>query len=151
MRSQAEYEISATCVCYMEICHQFFSTQEYKRRLNDFLSLNYKGLLESHICKITKGYGQAKMNWQEKYLLIVDEVSMLGARTLHAVNEQLCRLRESRQNFGGIPIVLFCGDFHQFRPVQERSILLPSLALPWNEENSFTMEQRRQHDKAHAF
>jgi len=87
--------------------------------------------------------GQTKMNWQEKYLLIVDEVSMLGARTLHAVNEQLCRLRESRRDFGGIPIVLFCGDFHQFRPVEERSILLPSSAFPWNEGNSFTVEQRR--------
>jgi hypothetical protein len=35
------------------------------------------------------------MDWQEKYLLTTDEVSMLGARTLYAVNEQLCRLRES--------------------------------------------------------
>lgn len=25
------------------------------------------------------------MSWQEKYLLIVDEVTMVGARTLHAV------------------------------------------------------------------
>lgn len=94
--------------------------------------------------------GQAKMDWQEKYLLIVDEVSMLGARTLYAVNDQLCRLRESREDFGGIPIVLFCGDFHQFRPVQERSILLPSMVFPWNKGNGFTVEQRRQHDKAHG-
>jgi hypothetical protein len=91
-----------------------------------------------------------KMDWQEKYLLVIDEVSMLGARTLYAVNEQLCRFRESTRDFGGIPIVLFCGDFHQFRPVQERSILLPSGAIPWDEENSFTAEQRHQHDKAHA-
>jgi len=75
---------------------------------------------------------------------------MLGARTLCAVNEQLCRLRESTRDFGGIPIVLFCGNFRQFRPVQERSILLPSGAIPWDEDNSFTAEQRRQHDKAHA-
>ena len=75
---------------------------------------------------------------------------MLGARTLHAVNEQLCRLRESRRDFGGISTVLFCGDFHQFRPVEERSILLPSSAVPWNKGNSFTVEQRHQHDKAHA-
>ncbi|RKK11156.1 hypothetical protein BFJ66_g18345, partial [Fusarium oxysporum f. sp. cepae] len=67
-------------------------------------------------------HGQSRMDWQEKDLLVIDEVSMLGARTLHAVNEQLCRLRGSQQDFGGIPIVLFCGDFHQFRPVQERSI-----------------------------
>jgi hypothetical protein len=82
--------------------------------------------------------------------LIIDEVSMLGARTLHAVDEQLRRMRESQQDFGGIPLVLFTGDFHQFRPVQERTILLPSTAFPWVEERSFTVEQRRQHDKAHA-
>ncbi|KAF4462717.1 ATP-dependent DNA helicase PIF1, partial [Fusarium albosuccineum] len=59
--------------------------------------------------------GRTKMDWQEKYGLIIDEVSMLGVRTLYAVNEQLCRLRESSRDFGGIPVVLFCGDFHQFR------------------------------------
>ncbi|CVL09411.1 uncharacterized protein FMAN_15545 [Fusarium mangiferae] len=37
--------------------------------------------------------GQTKMDWQEKQVLIIDEISMLGAQTLHAVNEQLCRLR----------------------------------------------------------
>ncbi|RYC79258.1 hypothetical protein BFJ63_vAg17865, partial [Fusarium oxysporum f. sp. narcissi] len=76
---------------------------------------------------------------------------MLGARTLYAVNEQLCRLRGSQQDFGGIPIVLFCGDFHQFRPVQERSILLPSMVVSWDEDNPFKAEQRHQHDKAHAY
>ncbi|PNP59973.1 hypothetical protein FNYG_14697 [Fusarium nygamai] len=95
-------------------------------------------------------HGQSRMDWQEKDVLVIDEVSMLGARTLYAANEQLCRLRGSQQDFGGIPIVLFCGDFHQFRPVQERSILLPSVAVSWNEDNSFKAEQRHQHDKAHA-
>uniref|UniRef100_A0A0D2Y8C6 ATP-dependent DNA helicase n=1 Tax=Fusarium oxysporum (strain Fo5176) TaxID=660025 RepID=A0A0D2Y8C6_FUSOF len=94
--------------------------------------------------------GQTKMDWQEKQVLIIDEVSMLGARTLHAVNEQLCRLRESARDFGGIPIVIFCGDFHQFRPVQERSILLPSASTTWEGDNGFGIEQRRQHDMAHA-
>ncbi|KAM4067729.1 PIF1-like helicase [Hirsutella rhossiliensis] len=90
------------------------------------------------------------MDWQEKDMLVIDEVSMLGARTLHAVNERLRRLRGSRQDFGGIPIVLFCGDFQQFRPVQERSIVLPSAAISWDVDNSFKAEQRHQHDKAHA-
>jgi len=34
---------------------------------------------------------QVRRDWQEKYLLIIDEVSMLGARTLYTVNEQLCK------------------------------------------------------------
>ncbi|KAM4055547.1 AAA domain-containing protein [Hirsutella rhossiliensis] len=94
--------------------------------------------------------GRSRMDWREKEVLVVDEVSMLGARTLYAANEQLCRLRGSARDFGGIPVVIFCGDFHQFRPVQERSILLPSAAVSWDEDRAFTAEQRRQHDKAHA-
>ncbi|XP_044715960.1 PIF1-like helicase domain-containing protein [Hirsutella rhossiliensis] len=95
-------------------------------------------------------HGQSRMSWHEKDVLVIDEVSMLGSRTLHAVNEQLCRLRGSPEDLGGIPIVLFCGDFQQFRPVQERSILLPSAAFSWDVDNSFRAEQRHQHDKAHA-
>ncbi|KAM4063484.1 PIF1-like helicase [Hirsutella rhossiliensis] len=94
--------------------------------------------------------GQSRMDWQDKDVLVIDEVSMLGARTLHAVNERLCQLRGSRRDFGGIPIVLFCGDFHQFRPVQERSILLPSAAVSWDEDSSFRAERHHQHDRAHA-
>jgi hypothetical protein len=51
-------------------------------------------------------------------------------------------------NFSGIPIIFFLGDFKQFRPVQERSILVPSSDFPWDERKTFTIEQRRQHDKA---
>jgi hypothetical protein len=46
--------------------------------------------------------------------------------------------------------VLFCGDFHQFHPVQDRSILLPSTATSWDEGKTFRIEQRHQHDKAHV-
>ncbi|KAM4063874.1 PIF1-like helicase [Hirsutella rhossiliensis] len=38
----------------------------------------------------------------------------------------------------------------EFRPVQERSIVLPSAAISWDVDNSFKAEQRHQHDKAHA-
>ncbi|EJT69192.1 hypothetical protein GGTG_13301 [Gaeumannomyces tritici R3-111a-1] len=51
------------------------------------------------------------MGWQEKYALIIDEVSMLGVRTLYVVNDQLCRIRESSRDFGGIPVVLFLRGF----------------------------------------
>jgi hypothetical protein len=73
---------------------------------------------------------QSRMSWQEKDVLIVDDVSMLGAKTLYSVNEQLCMFRGCTQNFGGIPIIFFLGDFKQFRPVQERSILVPSSDFP---------------------
>lgn len=93
--------------------------------------------------------GRSRMDWQEKDVLILDEVSMLGARTLHTVNEQLCKFRGVAQDFGGVPIVLFFGDFKQFRPVQERSILVPSSEFLWDEGKTFKVEQRHQHDEAH--
>ncbi|KAJ3455273.1 hypothetical protein MRS44_013873 [Fusarium solani] len=70
--------------------------------------------------------GPSQMDWQEKYLLIVNEVSMLAARTLYMVNKQLCRLRGSTKDFGGIPIVFFCGDFHQFRPCRRGRSCFPA-------------------------
>ena len=42
--------------------------------------------------------------------MIIDEASMLGVRSLFAVDEQLRRLRGSQQDFGGIPIIQSCGD-----------------------------------------
>ncbi|TVY62373.1 Ankyrin repeat domain-containing protein 50 [Fusarium oxysporum f. sp. cubense] len=94
--------------------------------------------------------GQAKMDWQEKYALIIDEVGMLGARMLYAVNVQLRRLRESTEDFGDIPVIIFFGDCHQFRPVQEWSILLPSSSFPRGQGHGFGLEQQRQHDVAYA-
>ncbi|GJN72473.1 hypothetical protein PLICBS_006546 [Purpureocillium lilacinum] len=38
----------------------------------------------------------------------------------------------------------------EFRPVQERPIILPSEAIQWDASSSFNAEQRYQHDKAHA-
>lgn len=75
---------------------------------------------------------------------------MVGARTLYAVNEQLCRLRRCVEDFSSIPIILFCRDFRQFCPVQERSILLSSTAILWDDDKLFRAEQRRQHDRAYA-
>ncbi|KJZ68516.1 hypothetical protein HIM_12092 [Hirsutella minnesotensis 3608] len=78
-------------------------------------------------------HGQSRMDWQEKDVLVIDEVSMLGARTLHAVNEQLCRLRGSQRDFGGIPIVLFCGDFHQRIPWEAGiTVVTPLNRNRWN-------------------
>lgn len=73
--------------------------------------------------------GDARRRWREKWLLIIDEVSMLGLQTLSDINKRLCTARGSNQDFGGIPVVLLSGDFHQFRPVQNKSLLTPWSAL----------------------
>src|SRR5260370_753101 len=48
---------------------------------------------------------RTKMDWQEKYILIINKVSILGAQMLHTVNKQLCRFQELIQDFSRIPIV----------------------------------------------
>jgi hypothetical protein len=67
---------------------------------------------------------RSKERWRRRKILIVDEVSMLGLHTLFEVDRKLRLLRgfEDR-DFGGIPIVIFTGDFLQFGPVQQKSLL----------------------------
>ncbi|KAG7403673.1 hypothetical protein Forpe1208_v016246 [Fusarium oxysporum f. sp. rapae] len=78
-------------------------------------------------------YGQTKMDWQEKQVLVIDGVSMQHAGRSDAARSQRTALQIKR-----------------FRPVQERSILLPSAFTAWEGDNGFGIEQRRQHDTAHA-
>ncbi len=62
---------------------------------------------------------------QEIELLIIDEVSMLRADLLDAIDETLRRLRKNNQPFGGVQI-LFIGDLMQLPPVvkdDERQLL----------------------------
>jgi hypothetical protein len=69
-----------------------------------------------------------------------------------ALTEHLCTLRGSKQGFGGIPVVLFCGDVQHSHggPVLDRSTPLPSMEIRWDEDESSTAEQRHQPDRAHA-
>src|SRR5436189_146711 len=55
-------------------------------------------------------------------IMIVDEVSMIDLSMLSIINNQ-CKIakslnRESPDLFGGLPIVIFMGDFYQFPPVK---------------------------------
>jgi hypothetical protein len=54
--------------------------------------------------------------------MIMDEVSMLDLTSLSMINNQ-CKIaksldRSSPDLFGGVPIVIFMGDFFQFPPVK---------------------------------
>ena len=60
--------------------------------------------------------------WVKKTIMIVDEVSMIDLSMLSIINNQ-CKIakslnRESPDLFGGLPIVIFMGDFYQFPPVK---------------------------------
>ena len=55
-------------------------------------------------------------------IMIVDEVSMIDLSILSIINNQ-CKIakslnRESPDLFGGLPIVIFMGNFYQFPPVK---------------------------------
>ncbi|RXG41776.1 hypothetical protein VDGE_30528 [Verticillium dahliae] len=68
---------------------------------------------------------EEKLRWKNKVMLVVDEISQVGGLTLASVDSRLRLNREDAQRpFGGIPIVLFFGDFFQFDPVRQTSLLL---------------------------
>ncbi|KAL2125746.1 hypothetical protein VTI74DRAFT_2875 [Chaetomium olivicolor] len=59
-------------------------------------------------------------------MLIVDGISQVGGLTLAALDSRLRQYRDDqRRPFGGIPIVMFFGDFFQFDPVRQTSLLFP--------------------------
>jgi hypothetical protein len=69
---------------------------------------------------------EEKLRWKKMTMLIVDEISQVGGLTLAAVDSRLKLYRDDQHRpFGGIPIVMFFGDFFQFDPVLQTSLLLP--------------------------
>jgi len=70
-----------------------------------------------------------KWTWKQKLVLVIDEVSMLGGATLYDISCHLQSLRDCPDKpFGGIPVVLLMGDFYQFAPVLETSLLVNRMA-----------------------
>ena len=60
----------------------------------------------------------------EKLMFVVDEVSMLAGADLLEMDKNLKEFRGCDDDFGGVPVILFAGDFRQFPPVRSASILL---------------------------
>ncbi len=76
-------------------------------------------------------------NRLEKYLalktLLIDEISMVRADLLDAVDIFLKRARGSREPFGGVRMIFFC-DLHQLPPVvtrDEEEVFRQSYKTPW--------------------
>jgi len=60
--------------------------------------------------------------WSNKTIMFVDEISMVDLSMLSKINNQ-CKIaksldRSSPDLFGGLPIVIFMGDFYQFPPIR---------------------------------
>ena len=86
-----------------------------------------------HLVQSDERFITVKKDIMSTDLLIIDEISMISAKTLHQV-EVLCRnIRESLDFFGGIQIIL-SGDFYQLPPVENKLIGEPGnycYKLPW--------------------
>ncbi|EAQ83485.1 predicted protein [Chaetomium globosum CBS 148.51] len=69
----------------------------------------------------------AFLDWKNMIMLVIDEISQVGGLTLAAVDSRLKQYRDDQHRpFGGIPMVMFFGDFFQFDPVLQTSLLLPT-------------------------
>jgi hypothetical protein len=69
---------------------------------------------------------EEKLRWKSMTMLIIDEISQVGGLTLAAVDSRLRQYRDDlHRPFGGIPMIMFFGDFFQFDPVLQTSLLLP--------------------------
>jgi PIF1-like helicase len=60
--------------------------------------------------------------WVRKTIFIIDEISMVDLKTLSDINHR-CKIAralsaDSPDLFGGLPVVIFTGDFYQFPPVK---------------------------------
>ncbi|KAJ5117596.1 hypothetical protein N7448_011228 [Penicillium atrosanguineum] len=64
--------------------------------------------------------------WSRKTIMVIDEVSMVDLSALSIINthSKIARSldRSSPDLFGGLPIVILMGDFHQFPPVQGQAL-----------------------------
>ena len=77
--------------------------------------------------------------WEGVDYLILDEISMIGARFLSQLNSRLQRAKGSNHNasdvpFGGINII-FTGDFGQLRPVRDPCLYNHSLVEHADRQN----------------
>jgi ATP-dependent exoDNAse (exonuclease V) alpha subunit len=86
-----------------------------------------------HLMRTDGRFHVVKENIQSTDLLIIDEISMISARTLGQV-ENLCRkIRDNEIYFGGLHVILV-GDFYQLPPIANKLIGDPGnhcYKLPW--------------------
>ena len=111
----------------------------------------HEHLQQSHIAKLSK---QRKETIQKADVLVIDEISMLHDYRLDFIDDTCQEVRESKQPFGGLQIVL-CGDFFQLPPVNRRDARQGSFITQsdaWQNYDfvvCYLHEQHRQKDDEH--
>lgn len=73
--------------------------------------------------------GAVSARWKDTDILVIDECSMMPGYMLYKIHQQLQEAREQADaDFGGMPIIILCGDFYQFQPVSGEPLLYPGSA-----------------------
>ena len=109
-----------------------------------------KSLTKSDLAKLQAKH-RLVSRAQKTSVLIIDEISMLDAKTLEAVDMALKTLRENNDPFGGMQVV-FVGDFFQLPPVVRSGEEFPGFAFEsqaWNNSKPvicYLTEQHRHKD-----
>lgn len=94
--------------------------------------------------RLTKRVARAKV-------LIIDEISMLDAKTLHSVDTACKTLKRNKEPFGGLQVI-FVGDFFQLPPVSKGAGEISQFAFlseSWKEAKPiicYLTEQHRHED-----
>ena len=64
--------------------------------------------------------------WTDKTMLIIDEISMVSSKLMDSIDKQCKVMKNLNSNstavFGGLHVVIFLGDFHQFPPIQAKAL-----------------------------
>ena len=74
----------------------------------------HRPLSDQKFAKLQDAYENLKV-------LIIDEVSLLGADMLYKIHMRLCEIKRSKKPFGGISVILV-GDLMQLAPVNGKYI-----------------------------
>lgn len=64
------------------------------------------------------------VKYQNLKLVVIDEISMMGANHLFSIHRRLCQIFRTTKPFGGRSVI-FLGDFNQLRPVQDKYAFQP--------------------------
>jgi hypothetical protein len=92
----------------------------------DTLVRLFKLPVKQTIDKFKNSLGAARKEMEKQYenlkLIIVDEISMVGANTFEKCNSRMQSLRGNTKSImGGLPMIVF-GDFNQLPPIQDNLI-----------------------------
>jgi ATP-dependent exoDNAse (exonuclease V) alpha subunit len=82
--------------------------------------IGIKEILDDHDMELIQQKERLHKNITKAKVLIVDEISMLGANTIDMVDRVVQMIRRDGRPFGGLQVI-FVGDFFQLPPVMSSS------------------------------